>query len=106
MGEFLWYFIMAIVVGTAFLPLILKERCPTCKRRCLKQLNPLDVNDPTYELESPRFVTYFFCGDCDQYLRRERNNPMEVLPEPEADDTVVDATPAAPPAMLTGSRPS
>jgi hypothetical protein len=96
MGEFIWYFIMATVVGTAFLPLILREKCPTCKRRVLKQVNPLDVIDPALENEKPRFVTYFWCEPCDQIVRQIRTNPMEVIEQfaqqKDASDAVLAGT--------------
>lgn len=90
MGEFIWYFIMATVVGTAFLPLILREKCPSCKRRVLKTINPLDVIDPEMEKQALRFVTYFRCETCEHTVRRVRNGPMEVVAEylPDPDEKI------------------
>lgn len=79
MGEFIWYFIMATVVGTAFLPLVLREKCPTCRKRSLKQLSANEVFDLNRPMDEPRFVTYFNCENCEHLVRKVRSGPPEVF---------------------------
>ena len=83
MSDYIWYLIMATVVGTAFLPLLLRQKCTRCKKRILKQINQIEAVDPDFLQNEPKFSTYFWCKPCDIILRRERTGPLEIISEAE-----------------------
>lgn len=77
MKEWYWFVILGVVIGTAFLPLILKEKCPGCKKH---KLRSIDVNEETrqaVEGEERQFLSFFTCTDCGKNWKRERSGPIE-----------------------------
>ncbi len=77
MKEWYWFVILAVIIGTVFLPLILKEKCPGCKKN---KLRSVDMNEDLrleVEGESRQFLSFFTCDNCAKRWKRERSGPIE-----------------------------
>lgn len=77
-------FVILAVLITPFLPNFLKAKCPNCGLRKLDTLEPetlaahnIDATAP--ESDSPKYITYFACKNCEVRFQREKSGPLVPL---------------------------
>lgn len=71
-----WFFIFAAILITPLLPVILREKCPACKRRKLQSFDTLKLLSE----EGPSaysYLTFFRCDKCKSVYKRNRTKPLE-----------------------------
>lgn len=76
MKDWHWIFIFAAILITPLLPSILKEKCPSCKRRKLQSLETLKLLSE----DAPNgyaYITFYRCEKCLDYFKRNRSAPLE-----------------------------
>lgn len=66
-------FVLLAVMLTPFFPVLLKSKCPACKKRKLEHLDTV-----TKEIKNKStFVTYYVCHHCKQQFMREKSGPLQ-----------------------------
>lgn len=74
-------FVLIAVMLTPFFPVLLKSKCPQCKKRKLEHLETV-----TKEIkDKATFITYYVCHHCQQQFMRVKSGPLKatVIPKEE-----------------------
>jgi transcription elongation factor Elf1 len=70
MKEWYWILIFFLIVFTAFLPAVLKAKCPKCGKRKIVQVEgELDTEEP--------YTYHFKCNQCEAQYKKVKSGPME-----------------------------
>ena len=70
MKDWYWIPVFLVIIGTAFLPVILKSKCPKCKQRKIVQIE--DSAD-----ENEKYTYYFHCQSCQTKFKRVKSGPLQ-----------------------------
>lgn len=71
------YMIIAIlaVMLTPFFPVLLKSKCPNCKKRKLEHLETISGEST----KGATYTTYYHCHNCDAQFQREKSGPLKAV---------------------------
>jgi len=76
MKDWHWIFVFAVILITPFLPNILREKCPGCRRRKLQSLETLKVHSDNGP-DSFSYITFYQCDRCKSLFKRNKSGPLE-----------------------------
>ncbi|HEY9679879.1 MAG TPA: hypothetical protein V6C76_17885 [Drouetiella sp.] len=71
-----WIIVFAVILITPFLPVLLRDKCPGCKRRKLNSLETLKVHAD----DGPQtfsYITFYKCDNCLNLYKRIKSGPLE-----------------------------
>ncbi|HEY9712232.1 MAG TPA: hypothetical protein V6C72_02105 [Chroococcales cyanobacterium] len=71
-----WIFVFAAILITPFLPAILRDKCPACKRRKLQSIETLKLLGEEGS-SSYNYVTFYRCDRCSEYFKRNKSGPLK-----------------------------
>lgn len=66
--------VLLAIMLTPFFPILLKSKCPVCKKKKLEHLE--SVNTAT-EGQKQNFITYYRCHNCNNEFERVRSGPLK-----------------------------
>lgn len=68
-------FVLLAVMLTPLFPVLLKSKCPSCKKRKLEHLETV-----TQEIKNKAtFITYYVCHHCKQQFLRVKSGPLKPI---------------------------
>ena len=82
MKDWHWFFIFAAILITPLLPVILRDKCPGCKRRKMQSLETLKVYSDSGP-ETFSYITFYRCDSCQAIFKRNKSGPCVASSEEE-----------------------
>ncbi len=77
MKDWHWFIVFAVILITPLLPNILRDKCPSCKRRKLNSLETLKVHADGGP-QTFSYITFYRCDNCSNIYKRVKSAPMEL----------------------------
>ncbi|MBX9688166.1 MAG: hypothetical protein K2X27_15770 [Candidatus Obscuribacterales bacterium] len=69
--------VLLIVMASPFLPILLKSKCPGCRKRKLEHLETVSKESA----KGNTFITYYHCHHCKANFEREKSGPLKQVTE-------------------------
>lgn len=72
------YIVILLVMLTPLFPVLLKSKCPACRKR---KLEHLDTVNSKSALGAVTYITHYVCHNCSTRFEREKSGPLKVVTE-------------------------
>ena len=72
-GDVFMLLVVLAVLGSPFLPILLKSKCPSCQK---KKLEHLETVTPEVEGGKKTFITLYHCHSCNKQFQRVKSGPL------------------------------
>ncbi len=66
--------VLLAIMLTPFFPILLKSKCPVCKKKKLEHLESVNT---AAEGQRQNFITYYRCHNCENEFERVRSGPLK-----------------------------
>jgi hypothetical protein len=76
-GDVFMLLVVIAVLGSPFLPILLKSKCPSCNK---KKLEHLETVTPDLDGGKRTFITLYLCHNCNKQFQRVKSGPLLEIP--------------------------